>query len=153
MNGQLASFPYHPFLQQALSEHRELERLVGEVRCRLAAPVDQASELDYKDALAQIAKLRERLESHFEQEEAGGCFDEAVSRLPRIAPQAASLQKQHGQFVRTVNEILRVEPDGQDWRNHWKRLQTEFERFAKKLEAHENAENEILGRAFNVEVG
>jgi hypothetical protein len=32
-------------------------------------------------------------------------------------------------------------------------MQTEFKQFARKLMAHERVEDEILGRAFNVEVG
>jgi iron-sulfur cluster repair protein YtfE (RIC family) len=153
MTGHAALNSESPFLEQALAEHRELQRMVGTLRERLSLPADEISEADYQAGLEDLKRLKARLEAHFEQEEQGGYFDEAISRLPRIAPQAASLQKQHGEFVRVVSEILSP-PQGRGTRHeHWRRMQTEFKQFARKLMAHERVEDEILGRAFNVEVG
>lgn len=146
MNGPYA---LNPYLEQALSEHRELHHLVEELRRRLAPTGSQATRAEYDRGLEDLAQLRDRLAAHFETEEAGGVFDEAISRCPRIAPQAASLQRQHAQFVKLIDGLLRP-ADG--WREHWDDVRTRFERFSEKLEAHEEAENGILGRAFNVAI-
>lgn len=140
----------NPFYTQARNEHRELHGAVESIRRLLdetnAADVTAAQ---VNEAAAAIIALRERLSQHFQQEEEGGYLEEAIVRVPTLAPQASQLQKQHGEFLVTADAMLAHARGSAPPTSIWRELKTDYERFAKRLQAHEAAEDALLGRAFN----
>jgi len=144
----------NPYYAQARSEHRELHSAIE----RIHQVLDETREIDasiqrISEVTALITALRDRLARHFEQEENGGYLEEAVMRVPQIAPQALILQRQHGEFLSAANAMLdhALSPDAAP--SVWANLKADYITFAKKLNAHEAAENALLSRAFNEDSG
>jgi hypothetical protein len=142
--------PSHPFLNQALAEHRHLHEQVCEILHLLEAEATSAEQFDL--IIARVRAVEEWLQEHFAREEEGGCLEEAISRAPAFAAQAAALHREHAQFVLMIDRVARHAQEARDWRKRWSELRADFQKFAQKLHAHEQAENELLGRAFNVAV-
>jgi hypothetical protein len=144
----------NPYLEQALAEHHELHRSVEEIISLL----DNTAAANANGALAEraiyrIDSLAEKLQQHFAQEEEGGYLEEAIARLPSLAPQAAVLQRQHAEFTRVAAGLLSDAKAATTPAACWAALQTGFKAFSKKLLAHEAAENSLLQRAYNVDLG
>lgn len=150
MNNGYHIHEVNPYFAQARSEHRELHVAIE----RIHAVLEETRESDATSAriaevTALIVALRDRLARHFEQEENGGYLEEAIVRVPQIAPQAAALQKQHGEFLAAANAMLDHARSGDTAPSVWSALKTDYVRFAKRLRAHEAAEDALLMRAFN----
>ena len=143
----------NPFYVQAVSEHRELHAAVDRIRRLLDAPLDDATRERAVDARHSLLVLRDQLARHFAQEEAGGYLEEAIVRLPQIAPQAKVLQRQHRDFLDRANAMLADAETGDSAANALLKLKADYVAFAKRLEAHEAAENVLLQRAFNEDLG
>jgi hemerythrin len=142
----------HPYLEQALADHRDLHRRIATLRCRLECCVENVTKSDFDNAVASLRDLRNRLQAHFAREEAGGYLDEAISRMPRLASKADRLQRQHAQFVTWADRILQRAVVAEPWQSAWEELRDEFSRLAARIETHEYAEDELLSKAFNVAV-
>jgi hypothetical protein len=154
MNNGYHVHEMNPFYVQAVAEHRELHAAVELIRKSLVARNEQ--EVDAKDvklALCEIRCLRDKLDRHFAQEEEGGYLEEAVGRLPQVAPQADNLQRQHGALLKLANLMLADAEAEKDAAHAWRKLRTDYDAFAKRLHAHEAAENVLLQRAFNEDLG
>lgn len=143
-----------PYLQRVLAEHDELHGAFEGIVQELAAIVaEHATADDVRRVRAKLESLLAQLEKHFRQEEEGGYLEEAMCRAPELRETADKLQVQHGEFCRAVDELIagteRPEPPAAAWR----RLNTQFAALAKRLAAHEDAENALLERAFNEDLG
>lgn len=154
MNNGIHIHEADPFYVQALAEHRELHAAVERIRRLLASGLSGAEGGPTAvDAVHAVGNLRDQLQRHFEQEEAGGYLEEAVARLPQIAPQAKTLQRQHREFLDLANAMLAAAESEDSATSMLPKLKTDFDLFAKRLEAHEAAENILLERAFNEDQG
>lgn len=143
-----------PFYVQALAEHRELHTTIERIR-RLLDSRDDGGDVRQKaiNATYAVARLRDQVRRHFAQEELGGYLEEAIARLPTIAPQAQVLQRQHGRLLETADRLLKAAETAPSADGLLSQLKTDFDSFADRLEAHENAENVLLQRAFNEDPG
>ena len=142
------------FLQEIKEDHQELWTLLAEVRehCRppklLNTPTTEWCEL--------LERLRDRLAMHFALEEAYGYFQDALSAAPRLSEEAETLRGEHSTlFVQLCQIVDQV--DG--LRHHetpiW-RLPMLVERLLKfdaRFQQHEAAENELIQRAFQQDIG
>jgi hypothetical protein len=154
MNNGYHVHEMNPFYVQAVAEHRELHAAVEGIRKTLAAHDEHDVDDKYvKLVLCEIRCLRDKLDQHFAQEEEGGYLEEAVGRLPQVAPQADTLQRQHGALLKLANLMLADAEAGGDVAHVWRKLRTGYDAFAKRLHAHEAAENVLLQRAFNEDPG
>ncbi|MBC8353188.1 MAG: hemerythrin domain-containing protein [Planctomycetes bacterium] len=92
---------------------------------------------------AGLTRLRETLVGHFEQEEQGGCLEEAVCCDPRLSGEVSEIGKQHPRILHLLDRLLKRADDCRtvDYRES-------FRQFAKVVHAHEAAENRILHTAF-----
>lgn len=141
-----------PYLEQALAEHHELHAFADSILRLLATPPREVMAEHFETVVARMKELRDRLQAHFAQEEEGGYLDEAVSRAPNVAAQAAALQRQHQRFVELGDQIIERAGAAKDWRHRWNELGPEVQRFIARLVAHEEAENALLAKAFNVDL-
>lgn len=140
----------NPYFAQAQSEHRELHGAIERIHNVLEeTPESDATSARVAEVTALIVSLRDRLARHFEQEENGGYLEEAIVRVPQIAPQAALLQRQHGEFLAAANAMLDHARSEDAAPSVWSSLKVDYLRFAKRLRAHEAAEDALLMRAFN----
>lgn len=143
-----------PYYLQALSEHRELHFAVDRIRRILEeCPEIDASGQSIAELTRGIADLRDLLERHFLQEEEGGYLEEAIARSPQAAPQALVLHRQHGDLLGLANGMLAAAIPGESAPIVWMKLKADYLRFAKRLNAHEAAEDSLLQRAFNEDPG
>ncbi len=89
--------------------------------------------------------MRNELDRHFNEEEQGGCIEEAVCRCPSLSQDATRVEQQHPGLLEQLDNIISrtrtvpcviadIEHDVAD--------------FASQLMAHEAAESRILQRAF-----
>lgn len=103
-----------------------------------------------------LAKLRDQLAMHFALEEAYGYFDDPVSVAPHLLEQTESLRMQHSQLyeelsllVETIQDISRCNGDPQGIQQ----VARCFLQFNSRLQDHEEGENELLMRAYNLDIG
>ena len=76
---------YLAFATRLRTKHRRL----AEVLYGLEQPwAESERPRDMPTVVSSMEFLRSELARHFEEERAGGCLDEAVSRLPSLGPEA-----------------------------------------------------------------
>ena len=150
MNNGIHVHEINPYYVHALAEHRELHTAIERIRSLLNSDLTgDAAALKGIEATHAVLALRDHLRRHFTQEEAGGYLEEAVTRLPRIAPQASALQRQHRELLDAVERLL-PNPDAVvSGKTALATMKDEFEIFVRRLLAHEAAENVLLEQAFN----
>jgi hypothetical protein len=142
-------FAYANYLE---AEHRRLQQIIRSAQDAFAGSLELAeSQLgDHRHALIErLTDLRQQLDRHFEQEEQGGCIEEAVTYRPALAPLAKSLEAEHAALLDDLDQLIRClgrHVSGQDWVE----LVRRFDQFAETVRAHEAAESDILQRGFNL---
>ena len=141
-----------PYLQQALNEHHELHQHVTEIGAALEADPTEVSQQQWELLRGRLVALRQRLFAHFQQEEEGGYLEEAICRAPTMANAAAQLQKQHCEFLSELAAAIEAPQGKRKASEMWLETRERFGQLAKRLLAHEQAENVLLGRAFNVDL-
>ncbi len=132
-----------PFLVHLRSEHERLHADVREVERALAARSDPVALLK---VLESLAALRDELVRHFEEEERGGCIEEAVCRCPRLTREATSVEREHPELLQRLCHL--IERVGGSDSGIDEQSVEDFQQFARSLNAHEAAENRILNEAF-----
>ena len=96
-----------------------------------------------------LESLCSELTHHFDEEESGGCLEEAVSLSPSLAREAARLERQHAELLEAVARLigrLRT-PEAND---SIERVEADFYRFVEDLQDHEAAEDRILAVGLGV---
>lgn len=133
---------------QNLEEHRQvhfyLDRLT-QTLSELDAGVPEAAER----LSAELGSLIERLSEHFTGEEQGGLYHGVIDLLPTHTGEVRRLSEQHARLLDTL-EMARL---------HAQRcataelpaLRQDLDSFLTVLRAHEEAEDELLRRALEVE--
>ena len=140
-------------IQQVNTEHRALHRRINEVQKLLLIPHEaKIAPPATMELRAALADLRECIAGHFCQEECGGCLEEVVVRMPRLAHELTILEKQHGPLMEHLTRIIDEMPPGETTIAAWQHTATEFERFARDLLIHEADEEKILQQGLNEEL-
>lgn len=142
-----------PFYVKALAEHRELNRLVGEIEHKLTARLNAGicSGPDQIELPELFKVLLIHLEEHFKEEEAGGLLEEVVCRLPRLGPQATALERQHEPLLEQFRPIVEKAQNCGCSPDRWEPVAREFRGFLQALIVHEAAENRLAEEAFHGE--
>ena len=136
----------NPDLEQILEVHRELRQAIDRLRSVLR------QEMAVSEALPMLVELRRQLAAHFEHEERGGYFREAVRRQPRLLAQAELLKRQHGGFLTQLAELERL-AEGAAMPPEQRRLRATFESFRLRFVEHEEGENQLFLEAFATDIG
>lgn len=132
-------------LGHILAQHRELHERILAVRAAFAAgPTAARAELD---------TLREHLAAHFRQEERGGFLEESITRLPRLAPAASGLLREHAALLAEVDGLLDRLAAPDIPAAAWARAGRDFEDFCGHLLAHERNENAVVQEGYNEDLG
>ncbi len=134
--------------EEIRQEHQELRESLGELNRMLA---------DRLEAVARVAEmvssLGEHVETHFDEEETAGLFDDIVERAPRLSDHIAKLRADHQQLLTTVRQLKKAASEGDGSTDWWENLEKTFHEFSKDLMHHENAENDILLAAYTDDIG
>jgi len=138
---------YRAYALHLSSEHRRLSTLVRQIETQMAksTPIDRQNVKQLGDSLKQ---LRAELASHFEEEERGGCLEEAVVRHPRLASEAGKTLQEHTVLLAELDRFIQSATVPKVAGPHGNSLE-EFTEFAGHLRAHEAAESRILHDGFD----
>ena len=138
------------WVEQVKREHRQLHELLTATDRQIAlaaggAPASGADRELVHLLRKQMGELGEFLKRHFEQEECGGCLEEAVAQAPRLGARADAVMREHRVLlghVERLTEQVRTPLNGQA-------LQRTYAQFRRELTEHEAAEVALLAAAFN----
>jgi len=139
-----------PLMGRILHEHTELKHILHTLDEVFRAT---GSSLPEKQRVYQgrLTDLREFLKAHFEEEECGGCMEEALSLAPHLAAEAASLEHEHAQLLHELDELLTknaAAPTPQAWRQN----EAACAAFVNHVLMHEGRETRLLQKGFNADL-
>lgn len=129
-------------------DHTDLKALLNAVRAALAP-----STRDHNAVQDLIEKLATEVVEHFQLEERGGYFAEAVRRAPQMAETAIELQSQHDPLLESLEGLRALVRSGVESDAWWARVGKELDRFANELLQHEAGERAMLQRAYGQDIG
>ena len=134
---------------QALqAQHHELRDFLHEGTQLLA---DTGWAVD--DLFSLLAVLRRHLQEHFEHEEQGGYFREAVVARPQLSPRAEALLEQHGSFMATIDGLLAQVGADTVSAGLRSEIESRWQRFSSEFWQHEAGEVDLLQFVFNEDLG
>jgi hypothetical protein len=125
------------------TEHAQLQRAVLTIESELFAHEKRDPGM-IRGALVQ---LRNTLVHHFEEEESGGCLEEAACQCPSLAHDVTIIQREHSGMLKLLDQLIARAARGCDGCNNVDFVES-FARFAKTMRTHEAAETRILEQAF-----
>jgi iron-sulfur cluster repair protein YtfE (RIC family) len=129
------------YINHMRAQHRRLEQAIGAIEGRLRMEATMVPEL-----VEQLETLAQEMSHHFQAEEEGGCLEEAVSRLPQLSAKVRQIEEEHPKLQSDVREI--IDKAAEIPSDHSAEVRRMFTEFARRLLAHETAENEVLQTAF-----
>jgi len=142
------------FFQEVKEDHQELWRLVACIQQLLHD--DHQYKLSHRQLVDLSEQFRDQLALHFALEEAFGYFDDAVSCAPRLSIRAEQLRAEHHSLyleacylVEQAERLLHNEVP----RDIARQVNTDFSGFLVLLQQHEDEENELIQRAFTIDIG
>ena len=133
------------YLSHLRSEHRRLEILSRGVREDFERARDDSwYRHDRPQIAARLGALRDEFLKHVDEEEQGGCVDEAVSRLPSLSGAARQVHQESEQLVRRLDSLLEVLETGTR-ESAWQA----YRDFAEHLRLHERHEELLVEKGLN----
>ena len=145
---------YLPYIAHLKAEHRKIDDVVKRIQAWLlleSPPAPEHSECDRLEILKrQLGSLRNLLKGHFEEEEAGGCVEEAISRNPSLSSAAGELESEHRGLLAQLDRMIENVTRAGFATGTAAAFEDAFNMFAKELYDHETRENRILEQGFNV---
>lgn len=129
-------------------EHRQLMGLLDQIETALA---ERSGSID--DVVDLIGQLGHQLTKHFQTEEAGGYFADALYEAPQLVNRANDLMVQHPKMTKSARKLAEaadpaVDPDG--W---WEQTMERFEAFRAELRKHERDEDRLIQEAYIRDLG
>lgn len=125
-------------------EHKQIHEVVAEIE----AAIRGADRVEGNPPVAtKLGELRDLLVRHFEQEEDGGCLDQAACCCPRLSKAVTRITGEHKSLLGQLDGLIDTARDGRtvvDVGDFCQLLTT----FTKHLNAHDAAENHVLEEAF-----
>lgn len=138
------------FINHMATEHRHLDQLLSSATQMFPT----WEEIDLADWLPRIAeqfkKVRSQLAKHFAQEEEGGCIEEAISHCPPLAGEARCLESDHPRLLQLLDALVKRSEQAQPTITQCQSLEHDFRALVAEIHRHEEAENQLLERGFNV---
>lgn len=135
-----------------LSEHRRLHEKLRGVRLAITSSGGRGGKLPFPDVVQVLQQVREELQGHFAEEEAGGCLDEAVARLPRLSAEARRIEAEHPELLRQLDLLIEIASDHKRVSIDRLAFDKQFDELYRRLHAHEAAENNLLRQGFGVTI-
>lgn len=135
-----------------LAQHRDLHEQLTAVRHAYATSAAAVPDrpLVLRDRLVE---LRDHLQTHFRQEEAGGYMEESLARMPRLARAARDVLGQHPRLLAEIDRLIATLPESGTAAAAWARSAADFERLATHILDHERQENAVVQEGYNEDLG
>lgn len=125
------------FVAHLRKEHQHLHQAIQDVL--------EAEQIQFHEFRKRLVRLRDELARHFQEEEEGGCLEEAVARCPALAEEVERLLLDHGKLLQDMDTLIEQHACSGCSDGSW---HAAFVRLTKDLLTHESAEDDILRRAF-----
>jgi len=143
-----SSSPEHEKFQKIQEQHRELKSLLRAIETALAertGAVEDVSQL--------LGQLGHQLTKHFQSEEAGGYFAEALTDAPQLIDRANQLMVQHPKMTKSAQKLAGTVDPNTDPDAWWQQTAERFHAFLAEFEKHEHDEDELIQEAFTRDIG
>jgi iron-sulfur cluster repair protein YtfE (RIC family) len=141
-----------PYVEHLILEHRRLHEVLAQTQHSLAElGRAQQPAREANDIAQRLRDLRDELNRHYAEEEAGGCMEEALLRCPSITPEVKRVQAEHPALKQEMDLLVAKAAKLAPVPSDWAELKRDFEEFAAKLRMHETAEDRILLYGFGAE--
>lgn len=101
----------------------------------------------------RLLQFAEHVSEHFENEERGGYFSDAVKKAPHLSSMAAKLEEQHEPLLESLQALTTLARAGVESEAWWDRIAADFDRLAQQLQQHELGERSLLQRAYGQDIG
>lgn len=135
------------YITQLHAEHRQLQEAISHIEEQW-----NTFPLPRPDAVQRVVQelqaLRDQLSKHFENEETGGCLEEAISRHPSLGPDANRLEHEHPLLLEQLAALIFHLKGMTKPLQELQLARDNFDVFAQRLHAHESAECRILEESF-----
>ena len=139
------------YVDHLIAEHRRLHALVRQTHAAMARSIGP-DEQSFAEVRRVLNRLRMELVHHFAEEEDGGCLEEAVSRCPRLAPEAHLIEADHGQILSALDRLVAQFQAEPPTPTRQLALQRDLGELCRHLREHEHAENQLLAQGFGINV-
>jgi hemerythrin HHE cation binding domain-containing protein len=136
------------YINHLVAQHRRLHMMLRQMRNAILECVQPDETPSFAEIARILARLRQELEHHFAEEEAGGCLDEAVSCCPSLSVEAKKIQGDHALILEQIDSLIEHAETLPPTPQNQFAIQREFDRLYHKLQAHEAAENRLLAQGF-----
>ncbi len=130
-------------------QHRQMTSMIHALD--KACSVNRPTTEECQNIFRQLHQLRDHMQQHFAEEDAGGCLEEAVVQSPHLAHHLREIEQQHSQLLTELDQIILV-TEGQSpgfIRQQFDAIRS----FTLRLLGHEALENHLLQAGFNEDLG
>jgi len=110
-----------------------------------SATIDEVSTL--------LGHLGNELSKHFQSEEAGGYFAEALLHAPQLVVRANELMLQHPKMTADARKLAGAVDPADDPDGWWEQTQERFQAFLDELKKHETGEDGLIQEAYTRDIG
>ena len=124
-------------------EHAALRVTFARLRASCAAPADENA-LGGLGLHVLIDELREQLRAHFAAEEAGDYFGTLEADCPVLRPRIALLRAEHAEMFEAIKALHAACRQ----MNRRADMAADLERLWERLQAHEDAESQLIQEFF-----
>lgn len=140
------------YVEHLIAEHRRLHKMLRLARAAILARGGPDRDAIRADVVQVLRQVRDELKHHFDEEEGGGCLDEAVSNSPSLSAEARRIEAEHPQLLNNVDRLIAQALDCDQSVEKHVALGREFDELCRRLDAHEAAENILLRKGFGTNV-
>jgi len=129
-------------------EHLHLREIIFEFRVVLAT-----RDATRRQVATRLKELTQQVLDHFDHEESGGYFGEAIDAAPRLSERADALLAEHAQMAEQLVALQHRAATQISSTRWWHALESDFIDFMDRFSAHEKAENALLQEAYFDDIG
>lgn len=141
-----------PYVVHLQAEHRRLHQMIRQTRAAVIQTGGPDRDASVEDVLHVLRIMREELAKHFQEEEAGGCMDEAVSRCPRLSAEVERIEAEHPELLAQLDALIIEAADLDKSVRNRVAFENAFDNLCRQIHAHESAENAVLRQGFGSNV-
>ncbi len=134
--------------QKIQEEHRQLASLLEQIESALTERSGPIS-----DVVDLIGQLGHQLTKHFQSEEAGGYFEEALDEAPQLFERANALMLQHPKMTKSARKLAEAADPDVDPDLWWEQTAQHFEALRVELKKHEREEDRLIQEAYTRDIG
>lgn len=143
-----AASPEFEQFQKIQEEHRQLKSLLAQIETALAersGPIEPVVDL--------IGQLGHQLTKHFQTEEAGGYFADALYEAPQLVNRANDLMLQHPKMTKSARKLAEAADPNTDPDRWWEQTRERFNALREELDKHERDEDLLIQEAYTRDIG